>query len=193
MMKTTLFLIASILLTVIALPSHCQQPDYSLARAGKRIHGVYIFIRTEPYHEYDYIESVKVKINWTGTAEESFEKAIEKAKKKHPYFNGMIFQSSDFGKADLIRFKDLKVSRSGFTIRSKVSFILKDVAYFGEIIELESSKDKASVQFLNLFNEPEIVEMEYTELVPLSDEEFQSKKNEFISDIQNISLRSGKK
>ena len=62
----------------------------------------------------------------------------------------------NFNKADLIRFKGLEVSIAGFTLGSKVSFIFKNVVYYGEIIEFESTKNKASVKFLNLVNETEI-------------------------------------
>lgn len=176
---------------VVTLPLLGQETDYSLARVGKKIQGVYIFIRTEPYYDYDYIATVDVKINWSGSSEESFEKAIKKAKKKYPYFNGMIFQSSNFEKADLIRFKGLDVSRAGFTLGSKVSFILRNVAYYGEIIELESSKNKASVQFLNLLNENEINEINYSDLTPLNEDEFQLKLNEFKKETQKYQFSIG--
>ena len=190
-MKSFLAVILPLLMLNIDIPALGQQPDYSLAKVGKKIQGVYIFIRTDPYYEYDYVGSVKVKINWTGSVEESFEKAIQKAKKKHPYFNGMIFQSSNFEQADLIRFKGLEVSRAGFTIGSKVSFIIKSVVYYGEIVELESSKDKASVQFSNLFNESEIQEIDYNDLTPLSEDDFTVKQAGFLAEIQRYQFEIG--
>ena len=96
----------SILLTVMltfSMSSFAQSnTDYSLASVGKKIYGVFIFLGSEPANEYQYISTVKVKITWSGSQRESFEKAIKKAKKKYPYFNGMIFHTDNFDEVDLI-------------------------------------------------------------------------------------------
>ena len=156
-----------------------QETDYSLAKVGIKIYGVYIFIGAEPYHEYEYVATIDVKVSWTGTQRESFEKAINKAKKKYPYFNGMMFHSNNFDRVDLIRFKGLGVSRGGISIGAMVSFIDKNRVNYGTVVELESERGSASVKYFNIFEEEKVKKLLYTELTPLSNEEFLQKKKEF--------------
>ncbi len=141
-----------------------------------RIQGIYVFIMCEPYHKYEYVETVKAKINWTGSVRESFEKVIKKAKKKHPYFNGIIFQSKDLSKGDLIKFNDLEVSKGGVKLNDKVSFILKGELYAGEVIELESKKGKASVEYM-ISGGKQIAQLSYDDLTPIDDEKFNEISN----------------
>ena len=181
------------LFVLFSMNTQGQEKDYSLAKVGKKIYGVYIFIGSEPYYAYDYIATIDVKINWTGSKEENFEKAISKAKKKYPNFNGMIFQSSDFSKVDLIRFKDLEITRGGVSVGSKVSFIDKNQVYYGEVIELESSNDKGSVKYLNVFDEEEIKELSYSDLTPLSEEDYFDNVEEFKKEIEKYKFNIGEK
>jgi len=185
-----------IVITIIVIANlNCiaQETDYSVARVGKKIYGVYIFLRADPYQEYEYIATVEVKINWTGSLQESFEKAINKAKKKYPYFNGMIFQNSSFDKVDLIRFKGLDVSRGGFSIGSKVSFIEGNEIYYGEVVELESSKGKGTVKYRNIFNEEKIKKMPYTSMTPVIEEDYSKKKSELLENIEKYQYSVGQK
>ena len=158
-----------------------QEKDYTLAKVGKKIHEAYIFFGCEPYYKYTFIETIKVKINWTGTYYESFEKIIKKAQKKNSTFNGIIFQTSDLSKADLIRFVDLGSTRGGFSIGSKVSFIEMNQVFVGEIVELESSKGKATVKFLNVFDENEIKKFDNKKLTPINNDIFQKNLQEIKS------------
>lgn len=180
-------------LLLMSININGQEKDYSLAKVGKKIYGVYIFIGSEPFYEYDYIATVKVKISWTGSKPENFEKAINKAKKKYPNFNGMIFQSSDFSKVDLIRFKDLEISRGGVSIGSKVSFIERGRLNYGEVVELESSKDKGSIKYLNIFEEEEIKKLLYTDLTPLTEENYILKRETFKIEIEKYKFEIGEK
>jgi len=165
------------LLIVIALfliinPVFSQKNDYSLAYSGVRVHGIYVFVMCEPYHQYEYIETVKAKINWTGSVQESFEKVIKKAKKKHPYFNGIIFQSKDLSKGDLIKFTDLEVSKGGIKLNEKVSFIIKGELYAGEVIELESKRGKASIEYF-VSGKKQIVKINYADLTQIDNKKFE--------------------
>ena len=65
------------------------EKDYSLARVGKKTQGVYLFIGTEPFYKYDYVATIKAKIELFEP--KSYDRTIKKAKKKYPYFNGLIF------------------------------------------------------------------------------------------------------
>ena len=123
-----------------------QKKDFSLAKAGDKIYGVYVFVASEPYYEYDYIKTIQVKITWNGTVSESFEKVIKKAKRKYN-FNGMIFHNDNFSKADLIVFRDLKVKIQGFGVGDNVNFLMGKKSGEGKIIKL--MKDKASIRYGN--------------------------------------------
>lgn len=143
-----------------------EEKNFSLAYVGERINGIYIFVLSEPAQKYEYIATVDVDMNWTGTLSENFEKAIKKAKKKHPYFNGLIFQKKDLSKADLIKFIDLDISKGGVKLNGKVSFIEKNKLCVGEVVELQ--KDKASVKL----SDGKIKKIEYDKLTNISDEKY---------------------
>jgi hypothetical protein len=143
-----------------------ETKDYSLAKAGEKVNGVYIFVLCEPAQEYEYIATVDVKMTWDGTLEENFEKAIKKAQKKHPYFNALIFQKKDMSKADLIKFTDIDISKGGVSLGSKVSFIESKKMKVGEVVELKNVT--AAIKLPN----GEIKRLEYKRLTPISDEKY---------------------
>jgi hypothetical protein len=159
----------TILFFSLGLSSYAQEKNYALAYAGEKIDGVYIFVLAEPANAYDYIATVKVDITWTGTIGENFEKAIKKAKKKYPYFNGMIFQKKDMSKADLIKFTDLDIVKGGLKLNGKVSFVEKDILIAGEVVEL--GKDKASIAIM-LNGKKTVKKMDYKALTPISEEKY---------------------
>jgi hypothetical protein len=171
-MKKSIILL---LFFAFGLNGYAQEKNYSLAYVGEKIDGVYIFVLAEPANAYDYIATVKVDITWTGTIEENFEKAINKAKKKYPYFNGMIFQKKDMSKADLIKFTDLDIVRGGLKLNGKVSFINKNSLIAGEIVEL--GKDKASVSIIE-DGRKVVKKLDYKLLTPISEEKYQEIVNE---------------
>lgn len=159
------YLFFSILALLLSFPTFSQE-DYAIAKAGFRVQGVYIFVACEPVYEYEYIATIKAKVTWTGLSSESFEKSIKKAKKKYKYFNGLIFHDSDLDKADLIKFKELGTSRVGFKIGDKVSFILSGKQHIGEVIELQSTKKKASIKYTDDEGLEQIKKIKYTDLTP---------------------------
>jgi hypothetical protein len=170
-----------------------QSPDFSLAKVGKRIFGVYVFFGCEPANPYTYVKTIEVKIDWTGSYTDSFERVIEKAKKKEPNFNGLIFQSEDLSKADLIRFADLESTKGGLSYGSKVSFVDKGQECVGEVVELESSKGEASIKFKNVFFEDEIGKFDYKKLTPITNEKFQEKLSELEKLSENYKFQVGDK
>ena len=88
MEKIKFFLFISV--AVFFLTGNLQsQTDYNLARVGFNIHGVYVFVLAEPVTNYVFVETIKVGVK--DTRRETFLKAIQKAKKKHKNFNGMVF------------------------------------------------------------------------------------------------------
>ena len=90
-----------LMLIVVFGFTQTETKDYSLSRSGKKLQGVYIFVLTEPFYNYKHVATIDVKLDWGKILDEDFENVIKKAKKKHPYFNGMIFHNSDLNKVDL--------------------------------------------------------------------------------------------
>jgi hypothetical protein len=123
--------------------------DYSLARVGRQIHGVYIFVNAEPYNKYEYVATVESKMNWSGTVSEAFEKVIKKANKNYPNFNGLIFHNSNYNKADLIRFNDLEITEGGYSINDFVSFVYIGEVYYGQIIKFGNKMKDATIQYVD--------------------------------------------
>lgn len=182
------------IITLITLSGYSQEKDYSLARVGKKIQGVYIFFDTQPYQEYDFIATIKVTDNWTfKTREEAFEKIIRKAKKKHPYFNGIIFSGNDLHKADIIKFRGLENSGGGLRVGDKVVYRSGKIPSYGEIISLDNTKQKATFKYLNIYGEEKVEEKKYTQLSPLSDEQYLKFSEEHKKEIEKYKYKIGEK
>lgn len=105
----------------------------------------------------------------------------------------MIFHSSDFSKVDLIKFKGLTVSRGGFSLDAKVSFIRMNIVYYGTVAALESSKGKASIKCLDLYGVEKIEKIAYTSLTPISDEVYLEKIEESKIEAEKYKFTIGQK
>lgn len=176
---------------VIAQNDEPSNKDYTLAYVGERIQGVYIFFRCEPYQPYTYIATIKASINWTGSVNESFEKVIKKARKKHPYFNGMIFRSSAFDKADLIKFDNLDVTHEGIGLNDYVSFVDGDHVYYGAVVQLKTKFKKAVVKYTNIFGEEKAEDIYNRELTVVPEEIYVIKVEEFQKTIDRYKFEVG--
>ncbi|HBG69651.1 MAG: hypothetical protein A2W93_12195 [Bacteroidetes bacterium GWF2_43_63] len=173
--------------------SETSSKDYTLAYVGDRVAGIYIFLRCEPYQKYTYIATVKVKVSWTGTIDESFEKCIKKAKRKYPSFNGMIFRNNAFSKADLIRFDDVAAGREGYEIDDFVSFTKSDEIYYGQIIQLKTQSRQVVIKHKTIYGEEELSTI-YTKYVTnLSKEQYNEKLVEFQKKIDSYKFNIGDK
>ena len=94
-------------LVLLGLSTYAQEKvDYSLAKAGIRISGMYVFVGCEPANEYDFAGDIKVNdFSWAQTT--YFDKIVKKAKKKYPNANGIIFRHNTPKKAELITFRNV--------------------------------------------------------------------------------------
>ena len=176
-----LFIVFSMGLSAIAQ----ERLDFSLASVGKQIYGIYVFVGCTPAQEYIYVATIEDNIDWKAkTKEDRFKDIIEQAKKKFTDFNGLIVHDDNADKVDLIRFKELEVSRGGIELRAKVTFVDRKNVYYGEVIELGAKKqgkenEQGTVKFLNVFGEEKIEKLKYTDMTPLSDAEYEKRMNEF--------------
>ena len=162
-----------------------EKLDFSLASVGKQIYGIYVFVGCTPAQEYIYVATIEDNIDWKAkTKEDRFKDIIEQAKKKFTDFNGLIVHDDNADKVDLIRFKELEVSRGGIELRAKVTFVDRKNVYYGEVIELGAKKqgkenEQGTVKYLNVFGEEKIEKLKYTDMTPLSDTEYEKRMNEF--------------
>lgn len=67
--------------------------------------GIFIFIKSKPVAEYQYLGSVKKSFALTGSPNEMLKSMLSKCKKEYPQADGLIFNSIDLDKADCVKFK----------------------------------------------------------------------------------------
>jgi hypothetical protein len=67
--------------------------------------GVFIFIKSKPVADYQYLGSVKKGMALTGAPAEMLKSMLSKCKKEYPQADGLIFNSIDMDKADCVKFK----------------------------------------------------------------------------------------
>jgi hypothetical protein len=137
--------------------------DLRLARIGKKIQGVYLFMGTEPFYKYKYVATVNAEIDYYNK-ERTIDKIIKKSKKKYPYFNGVIFYGSQ--KADLILFEEEEITRGGFVLGQEVTFKKGKTIFNAVIFELESGKNKATIKYTKKDGSLKVVKMFYGDLNP---------------------------
>lgn len=123
--------------------------DYSIAKAGMRISGMYVFVGCEPANDYDFAGDIKVNdFSWTQTT--YFDKIIKKAKKKYPNANGIIFRHNTPKKAELITFRGIEKAGGGFREGDKVIALLYGKTKVkGTILQINQVKSKARVEYIN--------------------------------------------
>jgi len=192
-MKKLILLTTSILLcfnTIGFAQPKTLGDDLSLTRV-KKAQGVYIFVRSEPVFEYDYLGTIKSSISWyknDNLTGDCFDKVIQKARKKFNMFDAIIFSSLSMDKADIIRFKKTKIcdlSAGGFRIDNKVSFVQWNKVCYGKIVKIKAKKQKAYVQYF--LNGKQLVKsFQYRNIQLVSEDVFNKNANSnSISDNSN--------
>lgn len=122
-----------------------SQTDYSLAKAGDYVMGVYLFIGCDPVNEYDFIAEISafdpMKID-----RNLIQKIIKKARKKNPHFDGMIFKKG-FKHVELIKFRGKQESVQGFNVGDIITFKRNGKVSEGKILVLDDAKQKAVIEY----------------------------------------------
>lgn len=124
-----------------------SQTDYSLARVGNYVMGVYLFIDCDPVNQYDYIGKID-KFDVFESDSKEVEKIIEKAKKKNPYFNGMIFKK-DFKHVELIKFIESQQIVKGFKVGDNVIYRRYGTPVDAVIKTIDDAKERCSVEYID--------------------------------------------
>ena len=162
---------------------HVQsQTDFTLARVGYKIHGVYVYVLAEPVAEYIFVETIKVGIK--DTRRETFLKAIQKAKKKHKNFNGMIFRYNDLNQADLIRIEGVHVTRGGIKVHDKVMYSRSGNVYYGAVVELLDDKE-AKIKHIGIYGDIVVSPVEYRILTVIDDVAYNKAINAILDNVNN--------
>jgi hypothetical protein len=66
--------------------------------------GVYVFYRSKPVANYEYVGTYKIGMVWDDKPSLLFNKLVRKTKEKFPSADGIII-ANDMGKCDAIKFK----------------------------------------------------------------------------------------
>ncbi len=104
MKKRTNFILFTAILVVIVM---AMKPMYETTKATAEVfqeEGLYIFYRSKPVKEYDYIGTYKVGMVWDDKPKLLFAKIVKKVKKEFPEAQAVIIDN-DMGKCDAIKFK----------------------------------------------------------------------------------------
>lgn len=121
--------------------------DLSLARSGTYVLGVYVFVECDPVNRYDYVGKID-KFDIFESDRKTVEKIIEKAKKKNPYFNGMIFKH-DFKHVELIKFVVAEERVKGFQIGDRVRYTRYTTPIEATIIQINDGRDRVILEYID--------------------------------------------
>jgi len=164
----------------------CQEEaDYSLANVGNQIEGVYIFVQAEPVQHYTHVGTIKVDVG--NLNRKTFTKAIEKAKKHFPYFNGMIFRYEKLSRVDLVKFDDLDVTRKGIKLNEKVSFTRGKQVCYGDVIAFIDPKN-AKVKYIDEYGDEKVYEIPFLLLTPIDEAVYEMKIKETMDNLKSFSI-----
>lgn len=165
--------------------------EFAMAKAGKFIAGAYIFLWTEPVADYDYVGTIKVKIDWEKDADKAFDKLIRKARKEFNNFDGVVFNRSDFTRADLIKFRDREISGGGFRIDDMVSTEIKGVLTYGKVTQIDQHKGKITIEYLDPYGLPDIAELKYDQATPADEVNYTKARATLLEGGQKFRFSSG--
>ncbi|HEX8516986.1 MAG TPA: hypothetical protein VF868_12355 [Bacteroidia bacterium] len=169
-----------------------QEKDYSLAKVGQKVLGVYFFIACEPANEYDYIATIDVRWH-EGDPVKSKLEIIERGKKKYPNFNAVIFKDAKFESADLVKFRDLEISGGGFRVGDNAVFKKGSTPRYGKILTLDNVKQEAGIKYFDEYGDEKINNMPYTKLTMVPSDEYEKLIEEQNIEIQKHKFMIGKK
>jgi hypothetical protein len=71
----------------------------------EQVEGVYVFYRSKPVFDYEYLGTYKIVLAWDNSPKILFEKLVRKTKEKYPNAEAIVIDN-DMGKCDAIKFKN---------------------------------------------------------------------------------------
>lgn len=97
----------AILLVILFLSVFAFKPIYETIKATAEVQqeeGLYIFYRSRPVREYEYLGTYKIGLIWDDKPSLLFNKLVRKAKKEYPQAEAIVIDNN-MAKCDAIRFK----------------------------------------------------------------------------------------
>ena len=91
------------LIALVAFTSANYETKKSSAEVEQE-EGMYVFYRSKPVLEYEYLGTYKIGMVWDDKPKLLFNKLIRKTKDKYPNADGVIIDN-EMGKCDAIKFK----------------------------------------------------------------------------------------
>lgn len=180
-------------ITSISFSQESKEKDFSLAKVGEKINGVYIFIESTPYYEYDFIVTLDIDKQWNNMFRPTFEKFIEKSRKKYPSFNGIIIRGENSEKAELIKFRDFEASAGGYRIGDKIVFKDENKPGYGEIIGLDIVKQTVQVKTWNIYGEEILDTKKIPKINSVTEEEFEKQVEQIQSNAKKFEFENDEK
>ena len=92
-----------VLTCTLSLKSKIFEINRSTAEVEQE-EGVYVFYRSKPVSDYEYLGTYKIGLIWDDKPKLLFNKLVRKTKDKFPNADGIIIDN-EMGKCDAIRFK----------------------------------------------------------------------------------------
>ncbi|MBL7896797.1 MAG: hypothetical protein JNK50_15975 [Bacteroidia bacterium] len=182
-------------LTLVALMGGLAaqtEKDYSLAKVGKQVDGVFIFVGATPVNPYDVIDIWDVYWN-PDDPDKSYKEALTRVRKKYNNVDGIIFEDGNHKKAQLIKFIGREITGGGFKGGDKVSYKEGGKPRYAEIFQLDNTKQKASVKYLNEYGEDKLDNISYEKLTPVNNETFNKYKEQQLEEIKKHQFAIGEK
>ena len=171
----TIILFTLLLLSILARGQNDPHKNKTAAKTLLKIQGCLLFIMSEPVEPYNHVASLPLPSGVFSTnISEEFEKLIKKARKKYPYFNGVVIYR-DMKRFNLIRFEDTEITAAGFKIGQRIVHKKGNDLMYGEIKELNTYRLRGTFKYLNKYGEEKVIERKLLYLSPISDKDYKEK------------------
>jgi hypothetical protein len=103
MKKLSKYIFFGLIFTIIFAFSVAYEPKKATAEVEQE-EGLYIFYRSKPVMDYEYIGTYKIGLIWDDKPKLLFKKLVKKTKEKFPNAEAIIIDN-DMEKCDAIKFK----------------------------------------------------------------------------------------
>lgn len=188
-----LLLFITILSSFYSIGQDQASRDFSTSRTNMKFSGCHLFVLSEPLNEYDHVATINLPGGiFNVDISKEFEKIVKKARKKHPYFNGIVIYR-DFKRANLIKFRDMDISSVGYRIGDKVVYKQGKELMIGIIREINAYRGKATFGYLNIYGEEKLIERKSTHLTPLSEEQYKIQLAAHIQEVERYKYDIGER
>jgi len=144
-MRFILLLPFILLSATIIAQSECDDP--ALTKAIE-LEGIYVFFGELPMQKYKYLGNIKAN-SLSASPRKGFLNTIDKAKKKFPEVNAIIFKLEDIHSADVVKFEQLVSHVGGYELGHIVQFEKYGKLRTGTVVKLIPHKGSIRVRVVD--------------------------------------------